>query len=82
MEWVIGDLTKNEVQQSWGNGVLRIQRIPLQGFSTVPAKSVLAGFCNDRVDPPSTRRKKSLENPLVFFISEKGSSESFSGAGR
>ena len=51
MEWVTEDLTKSEVQQSLRNGVLRIQRIPLQGFSTVPAKSVLAVYRIDGVGP-------------------------------
>jgi hypothetical protein len=34
------DFTKSEVQQSWRNVVLRIQKVPLQGFFSVPAGSV------------------------------------------
>src|SRR5665647_590637 len=51
MEWVIEDLTKSELQQCLMNVVLRIQKAPLQGFSSVPAESVLAVFCNVKVNP-------------------------------
>jgi hypothetical protein len=38
------DLTKNEVQQRLENVVLCIQKVPLQGFFSVPATSVLVCF--------------------------------------
>ena len=44
MEWIMLDLTKNEVQQGLENVVLCIQKVPLQGFSSVPATSVLVCF--------------------------------------
>jgi hypothetical protein len=40
MEWIMLDLTNNEVQQRVENVVLCIQNVPLQGFSSVPATSV------------------------------------------
>jgi hypothetical protein len=49
MEWVTMDLTKSEVEQSLGHVVFHIQMIPLQGFFSVPGKSVLAVFRNVRV---------------------------------
>jgi len=55
IEWVIEDLTKSEVQQSWWNEVFRIKKVPpacadasvgrLQGFSSVPTGSGLGAFC-------------------------------------
>jgi hypothetical protein len=50
IEWVIEDLTKSEVQQSRWNVVLLIRKVPLQGFSSVPAESVLAVYCNGEVN--------------------------------
>ncbi len=49
MEWVTEDFTKSEVQQSLRNEVLRVQKVPLQGFSSVPAESVEAAFYNGKV---------------------------------
>jgi hypothetical protein len=40
IEWVIKDLVKSEVLQNWWNLVYRIQKVPLQGFLSVPAGSV------------------------------------------
>ena len=40
------DLTESEVQESWRIMVLCIPKVPLQGFSSVPAESVLALYCN------------------------------------
>jgi hypothetical protein len=39
IEWVIEDLTKSEVLQSWWNAVFRLRKVPLQGFSSVLAGS-------------------------------------------
>jgi len=44
MEWVMEDLTKSEVLQSWWNLVPRIQKVPLQGFFSVPDESFGASF--------------------------------------
>jgi hypothetical protein len=49
MEWVIEDLTKGEVQQSLRKVVPRIKKVPLQGFSSVPAESVAADLYNVKV---------------------------------
>ncbi len=46
MEWVIEDLTKGEIQQSLRKAVSRIQKVPPQGFFSVPAESVAADFYN------------------------------------
>jgi hypothetical protein len=48
MEWIMLDLTKNEVQQRMENVVLCIQKVPLQGFSSVTATSVLVCFATLR----------------------------------
>jgi hypothetical protein len=37
MGWVIEDLTKSELQQSWWTVMLDIQKVPLQGSYSVPA---------------------------------------------
>jgi hypothetical protein len=42
------DLTKNEVQERLENVVLCIQKVPLQGFFSVPATSVLVYFATLR----------------------------------
>jgi hypothetical protein len=44
IEWVIEDLTKSEVQQSWHVVVPHVQKVPLQAFSSVPGGSVLGSF--------------------------------------
>jgi hypothetical protein len=44
IESVTEDVTKIEVQQSWRIVMLRIQKVPLQAFSSLPGGSVL-GFC-------------------------------------
>ena len=44
IEWVMKDLTKSEVQQSWCIVVFRIQKVPLQAFSSVPDGSVWGFF--------------------------------------
>ena len=44
------DLTKGEVQQCLRNLVLRIQEVPLQGFSGVPAGSLSEEICNIKVN--------------------------------
>jgi hypothetical protein len=49
MEWVTEDLTKGEVQQSLRKVVPRIQKVPLQGFSSAPAESVAADLYNVKV---------------------------------
>ena len=49
IEWVIEDLTKSEVPQSWWNEVFRIKKVPLQGFSSVPTGFGLGVFCNVKV---------------------------------
>jgi hypothetical protein len=49
MEWIMLDLTKNEVQQRLENVVLCIQKVPLQGFSSVPAMSVWVCFATLRL---------------------------------
>jgi hypothetical protein len=40
IEWVIKDFAKSEGLQSWQNLVHPIQKVPLQGFLSVPAGSV------------------------------------------
>jgi hypothetical protein len=40
------DLTESEVQESWRIMVLSFPKVPLQGFSSVPAESVLALYRN------------------------------------
>jgi hypothetical protein len=40
MEWVTEDFTKSEVWKSWRSVVLHIQKVPLQGFFSVPIRSV------------------------------------------
>ena len=37
VEWVMEKFTKSEVEQSWRNAVLCIEKVPLQGFFSVPA---------------------------------------------
>jgi hypothetical protein len=44
------DLTESEVQESCRIMVLCIPKVPLQGFSSVPAESALALYCNIEVD--------------------------------
>jgi hypothetical protein len=43
------DFTKSELRQSWCAVVLHIQKVPLQGSYSVPAKSVLAFYFNVKV---------------------------------
>ena len=43
------DLTESEVQENWRIMVVCIPKVPLQGFSSVPAESVLALYCNIEV---------------------------------
>ena len=40
------DFAKNQVQESLRIAVLCIPKVPLQGFSSVPAESVLALYYN------------------------------------
>jgi hypothetical protein len=61
MEWVIEDLTKSELQQCLMNVVLRIQKAPLQGFSSAPAESVLAIFCNVKVDSSGCPGRQNID---------------------
>ncbi len=49
MKWVIEDFTESEFQLSWWTIVLNIQKVPLQGYSSVPAGSVLVYYCNSKV---------------------------------
>jgi hypothetical protein len=49
MGWGTEDFTKSELQQSWWTVVLDIQKVPLQGSYSVPAKSVLVFYCNVKV---------------------------------
>jgi hypothetical protein len=44
------DLTESDVQESWHIMVLCIPKVPLQGFSSVPAESVLALYYNIEVE--------------------------------
>jgi hypothetical protein len=55
------DLTESEVQESWRIMVLCIPKVPLQGFSSVPAGSVLALYCNIEVN------NVSLKNNIICF---------------
>jgi hypothetical protein len=43
-------LPESEVQESWRIMVLCIPKVPLQGFSSVPAESVSPLYCNVEVD--------------------------------
>ena len=66
IEWVIEDLTKTEVQQSWWNEVFRIKRFRYKAFGKIPAAvrrlpgkaasvptgSGLGFFCNVKVNDP------------------------------
>ena len=45
----IEDFTKRDIQLSWWTVVLDIQKVPLQGSSSVPAVSVLVFYCNVKV---------------------------------
>ena len=50
VEWLMEDFTQSEVQQILWHHVLHFQKVPLQGFSSVPAESVTADYCNIRVN--------------------------------
>ena len=54
------DFTESEVQQSWWNVALRIQKVPLQGFFSVPAGSVGRVFAHSSTAKVSDSSKKLL----------------------
>jgi hypothetical protein len=45
MEWIMLDLTKNEVEQRFEDVVLCILKVPLQGSGCVPVRSALPIIC-------------------------------------
>jgi hypothetical protein len=62
------DLTDSEVDESWGIMVLCIPKVPLQGFSSVSAESVLALYCNIEVDKKRIRiRVKRIQSLTSFY---------------
>jgi hypothetical protein len=50
IEWFMENFTKSEVQQILWHPVLHFQKVPLQGFSSVPAESVVADYCKIKVN--------------------------------
>jgi len=49
MAWITEDFTKSEVPQRQDTFVPDIEKVPLQGFFSVPAESVWGTVCNVKV---------------------------------
>ena len=61
------DFTQSEVQQILWHHVLHFQKVPLQGFYSVPAESVLADYCNIKVTSGKCRPEHADQRD--FFLS-------------